>query len=114
MNITFYKEKLNPLSSLMTGATYWCKKQTAIVLVSDRQRNAASQKLMKLMILARYFIHVWIGVHVAHYLELSRSSQDDFCHYQDFIFQGSGEEENKKEEKAEEDEGRGRPGENAT
>ena len=45
MNITFYKEKLNPLSSLMTGATYWCKKQTAIVLVSDRQRNAASQKL---------------------------------------------------------------------
>ena len=43
MNITFYKEKLNPLSSLMTGATYWCKKQTAIVLVSDRQRNAASQ-----------------------------------------------------------------------
>ena len=62
MNITFYKEKLNPLSSLMTGATYWCKKQTAIVLVSDRQRNAASQKLMKLMILARYFIHVWIGV----------------------------------------------------
>ena len=29
MNITFYKEKLNPLSSLMTGATYWCKKQTA-------------------------------------------------------------------------------------
>ena len=58
MNITFYKEKLNPLSSLMTGATYWCKKQTAIVLVSDRQRNAASQKLS----LARYFIHVWIGV----------------------------------------------------
>ena len=51
---------------------------------------------------------------VAHYLELPRSSQDDFCHYQDFIFQGSGEEENKKEEKAEEDEGRGRPGENAT
>ena len=46
MNITFYKEKLNPLSSLMTGATYWCKKQTAIVLVSDRQRNAASQKLI--------------------------------------------------------------------
>ena len=45
MNITFYKEKLNPLSSLMTGATYCCKKQTAIVLVSDRQRNAASQKL---------------------------------------------------------------------
>ena len=35
-------------------------------------------------------------------------------HYQDIIFQGSGEEENKKEEKAEEDEGRGRPGENAT
>ena len=62
MNITFYKEKLNPLSSLMTGATYWCKKQTAIVLVSDRQRNAASQKLSKPMILARYFIHVWIGV----------------------------------------------------
>ena len=62
MNITFYKEKLNPLSSLMTGATYWCKKQTAIVLVSDRQRNAASQKLIWLMILARYFIHVWIGV----------------------------------------------------
>ena len=58
MNITFYKEKLNPLSSLMTGATYWCKKQTAIVLVSDRQRNAASQKLSKSMILARYFIHV--------------------------------------------------------
>ena len=46
----------------MTGATYWCKKQTAIVLVSDRQRNAASQKLSKPMILARYFIHVWIGV----------------------------------------------------
>ena len=45
MNITFYKEKLNPLSSLMTGATYWCKKQTAIVLVSDRQRNAACPKL---------------------------------------------------------------------
>ena len=62
MNITFYKEKLNPLSSLMTGATYWCKKQTAIVLVSDRQRNAASQKLAKPMILALYFIHVWIGV----------------------------------------------------
>ena len=62
MNITFYKEKLNPLSSLMTGATYWCKKQTAIVLVSDRQRNAASQKLSKPMILARYFIHAWIGV----------------------------------------------------
>ena len=62
MNITFYKEKLNPLSSLMTGATYWCKKQTAIVLVSDRQRNAASQKLSKPMILACYFIHVWIGV----------------------------------------------------
>ena len=65
MIIKFYKEKLNPLSSLMTGATYWCKKQTAIVLVSDRQRNAASQKLMKLMILARYFIHVWISVYVA-------------------------------------------------
>ena len=62
MNITFYKEKLNPLSSLMTGATYWCKKQTAIVLVSDRQRNAASQNLSKPMISARYFIHVWIGV----------------------------------------------------
>ena len=46
MNITFYKEKLNPLSSLMTGATYWCKKHTDIVLVSDRQRNAASQKLI--------------------------------------------------------------------
>ena len=45
MNITFYKEKLNPLSSLMTRATYWCKKQTAIVLVSDRQRNAASPKM---------------------------------------------------------------------
>ena len=62
MNITFYKEKLNPLSSLMTGATYWCKKQTAIVLVSDRQRNAASQKLSSPMILALYFIHVWTGV----------------------------------------------------
>ena len=62
MNITFYKEKLNPLSSLMTGATYWCKKQTAIVLVSDRQRNAASQKLSSFMILALYFIHVWTGV----------------------------------------------------
>ena len=62
INITFYKEKLNPPSSLMTGATYWCKKQTAIVLVSDTQRNAASQKLIWLMILARYFIHVWIGV----------------------------------------------------
>ena len=45
MNITFYKEKLNPLSSLMTGATYWCKKQTAIVLVSSRPRNAGSPKL---------------------------------------------------------------------
>ena len=33
--------------------------------------------------------------------------------YYETIFQGSGEEENKKEEKAEEDEGRGRPGENA-
>ena len=65
MNITFYKEKLNPLSSLMTGATYWCKKQTAIVLVSDRQRNAASQKLSSPMILALYFIHVWTGVSAA-------------------------------------------------
>ena len=65
MNITFYKEKLNPLSSLMTGATYWCKKQTAIVLVSDRQRNAASQKLSSFMILALYFIHVWTGVTAA-------------------------------------------------
>ena len=46
----------------MTGATYWCKKQTAIVLVSDRQRNAASQKLSSPMILALYFIHVWTGV----------------------------------------------------
>ena len=34
-----------------------------IVLVSDRQRNAPSKKLSKSMILARYFIHVWIGVH---------------------------------------------------
>ena len=66
MNITFYKEKLNPLSSLMTGATYWCKKQTAIVLVSDRQRNAASQKLSSPMILALYFIHVWTGVVCGH------------------------------------------------
>ena len=62
MNITFYKEKLNPLSSLMTRATYWCKKQTAIVLVSDRHRNAGSPKLSKAMILARCFIHVGIGV----------------------------------------------------
>ena len=35
MNITFYKEKLNLLSSLMTGATYWCKKQTAIGEISS-------------------------------------------------------------------------------
>ena len=35
-----------------------------LVLVSNRQRNAASQKLSKLMILACYFIHVWIGVAV--------------------------------------------------
>ena len=50
MNITFYKEKLNPLSSLMTGATYWCKKQTAIVLVSDRHRIGmlAPQNCLKL------------------------------------------------------------------
>merc|ERR1712177_23534 len=33
MNIIYYKEILNPLSFLMTGATYWCKKQTVIVLV---------------------------------------------------------------------------------
>ena len=70
MNITFYKEKLNPLSSLMTGATYWCKKQTAIVLVSDRQRNAASQKLSSPMILALYFIHVWTGV-ISHISQIS-------------------------------------------
>ena len=58
MNITFYKEKLNPLSSLMTRATYWCKKQTAIVLVNGMlpQPN---------QILALYFIpffRFWIGV----------------------------------------------------
>ena len=60
MNITFYKEKLNPLKCLMTRATYWCKKQTAIVLVSDRQRNAASPKLSYTMILAHYLslIHI--------------------------------------------------------
>ena len=60
MKITFYKEKLNPLSSLMTGTTYWCKKQTVIMLVSDKPRNAGSPKLTYAMILARYFIHVWI------------------------------------------------------
>ena len=38
------------------------QKQTAIVLVSDRQRNAASKKMSESMILARYFIHVWVSV----------------------------------------------------
>ena len=52
MKITFYMEKINPLSSLMTGTTYWCKKQTVIMLVSDKPRNAGSPKLT----LARYFI----------------------------------------------------------
>ena len=64
MIIKFYKEKLNPLSSLMTGATYWCKNQTAIVLVSNRQRNAGSPKIVLVYYFTRYFIHVWIGVSV--------------------------------------------------
>ena len=45
MKRKFFKEEVNPLSPLMTGATYWSKLQTAIVLASDRQRNAGCLKL---------------------------------------------------------------------
>ena len=61
MNITFYKKKLNPLRSLATGATYWCKKANNYCACVGH-RNAGSPKLSWPMILARYFVHVWIGV----------------------------------------------------